>query len=73
MLVADAFYEKDLGAQVLQYLERSAARGAQVLAGDFGRAYLPRERLVPLESYLVTGLFIVEGIDLKSTTIWTLG
>jgi predicted nicotinamide N-methyase len=73
VLVADAFYEKDLGAQVLQYLERSAARGAQVLAGDFGRAYLPRDRLVPLESYLVTGLFIVEGIDLKSTTIWTLG
>jgi predicted nicotinamide N-methyase len=73
VLVADAFYERDLGAQVLRYLERSAAAGAAVLAGDFGRAYLPRERLVPLESYLVTGLFIVEGIDLKSTTIWTLG
>jgi predicted nicotinamide N-methyase len=72
VLVGDAFYEKDLGAQVLRYLERSAARGAEILAGDFGRAYLPRERLVPLESYLVTGLFIVEGIELKSTTIWTL-
>lgn len=72
VLVADAFYERDLGAQVLHYLERSAARGAEILAGDFGRAYLPREHLVPLESYLVTGLFIVEGIDLKTTTIWTL-
>ena len=72
VLVADAFYERDLGAQVLRYLERSAARGAEILAGDFGRAYLPREHLVPLDSYLVSGLFIVEGIDLKSTTIWTL-
>ena len=72
VLVADAFYEKDLGAQVLRYLERSAARGAAILAGDFGRAYLPREQLVPLESYLVRGLFIVEGIDFKTTTIWTL-
>jgi len=36
------------------------------------RSTLPREHLVPLESYLVTGLLIVEGIDLKSTTIWTL-
>jgi predicted nicotinamide N-methyase len=72
VLVADAFYEKDLGAQVLQYLQRSAAHGAAVLAGDFGRAYLPREQLVALESYLVTGLFIVEGFDFKTTTIWTL-
>jgi predicted nicotinamide N-methyase len=72
VLVADAFYEKELGAQVLGYLERSAAHGAAVLAGDFGRAYLPREHLVSLESYLVTGLFIVEGFDFKTTTVWTL-
>ena len=72
VLVADAFYEKELGARVLGYLERSAAGGAAILAGDFGRAYLPRERLVALESYLVTGLFIVEGFEFKTTTIWTL-
>lgn len=72
VLVADAFYEQELSAQVLGYLKRSAARGAAILAGDFGRAYLPREQLVAVESYLVTGLFIVEGFEFKTTTIWTL-
>ena len=72
VLVADAFYERDLGALVLAFLERSAARGAAVLAGDFGRAYLPRERLVALVSYDVPGLAVLEGTDVKHTTVWTL-
>jgi predicted nicotinamide N-methyase len=72
VLVADAFYEKDLAAQVLEFLERSQARGAAVLAGDFGRAYLPRARLVPLASYDVPGLGALEDADVKRTTVWTL-
>ena len=72
VLVADAFYEKDLAAQVLRFLERSQARGAAVLAGDFGRAYLPRARLVPLASYDVPGLGALEDADVKRTTVWTL-
>jgi predicted nicotinamide N-methyase len=72
VLVADAFYERDLADQVLAFLERSAARGAAVLAGDFGRAYLPRERLVALVSYDVPGLAVLEGTDVKRTTVWTL-
>jgi predicted nicotinamide N-methyase len=72
VLVADAFYERDLAAQVLRFLERSHAAGAAVLAGDFGRAYLPRNRLLPLASYDVPGLLAMEGADTKRTTIWTL-
>jgi predicted nicotinamide N-methyase len=72
VLVADAFYERDLAAQVLRFAERSQARGAAVLAGDFGRAYLPRARLVPLASYDVPGLGAVEDADVKRTTVWTL-
>ena len=45
ILVADAFYERDLAGRVMRFLERGQARGADVLAGDFGRAYLPRDRL----------------------------
>ena len=72
VLVADAFYERDLAAQVLRFAERSQARGAAVLAGDFGRAYLPRARLAPLASYDVPGLAALEDADVKRTTVWTL-
>jgi predicted nicotinamide N-methyase len=72
VLVADAFYERDLAAQVLRFAERSQARGAAVLAGDFGRAYLPRARLAPLASYDVPGLGALEDADVKRTTVWTL-
>jgi len=72
VLAADAFYERDLAGQVMRFLERSHARGAAVLAGDFGRAYLPRTRLTPVASYDVPGLSVLEGTDIKRTTIWTL-
>jgi predicted nicotinamide N-methyase len=72
VLVADAFYERDLARQVLRFAERSQARGAAVLAGDFGRAYLPRARLAPLASYDVPGLGTLEDTDVKRTTVWTL-
>ena len=72
VLVADAFYERDLAGQVLRFAERSQARGAAVLAGDFGRAYLPRARLAPLASYDVPGLAALEDADVKRTTVWTL-
>jgi len=72
VLVADAFYEQDLAGQVLEFLDRSHARGAAVLAGDFGRRYLPRARLVPLASYDVPGLAALEDRDVKRTAVWTL-
>ena len=72
ILAADAFYERDLAAQVLRFLERAHAAGAAVLAGDFGRTYLPRARLAPLATYDVPGLLAMEGTDTKRTTIWTL-
>jgi predicted nicotinamide N-methyase len=70
VLVADAFYQRDLAGKVMRFLERSRARGAAVLAGDFGRAYLPRDRLRPLASYDVPGLRMLESSDIKRTTIW---
>ena len=72
VLVADAFYERDLAAQVLRFAERARERGAAVLVGDFGRAYLPRARLAPLASYDVTGLAAFEDRDVKHTTVWSL-
>jgi predicted nicotinamide N-methyase len=72
VLVADAFYERDLAGKVTAFLEQARASGTAVLAGDFGRAYLPRARLTPLASYDVPGLGTLEGTDVKRTTIWAL-
>jgi len=71
VLAGDAFYERDLAGKVMRFLERSHARGAVVLAGDCGRAYLPVDRLTPLASYDVPGLRVLEDTDIKRTTIWT--
>jgi predicted nicotinamide N-methyase len=72
VLVADAFYQRELAAKVTRFVEQARARGAAVLVGDFGRAYLPRDRLTPLATYDVSGLNVLEDSDVKSTTIWAL-
>jgi predicted nicotinamide N-methyase len=71
VLAADAFYQRDLAGRVLRFLER-AQEESTVLAADFGRAYLPRDRLAPLASYEVPGLGALEDSDVKHTTIWAL-
>lgn len=71
VLVADAFYEKALARRVLGFAERARARGAAVLAADWGRAYLPRSRLTPVADYVVPGLRALEDRDAKRTTIWS--
>jgi predicted nicotinamide N-methyase len=72
VLVADAFYERDLARKVMRFLEQAHTPGTAVLAGDFGRAYLPRDRLRPLAAYDVPGQRVLEDTDIKRTTIWTL-
>jgi predicted nicotinamide N-methyase len=72
VLAADAFYERGLAGRVTRFLERAQACGADVLAGDFGRAYLPRDRLTALAAYDVPGLGVLEDSDVKRTTIWAL-
>jgi len=72
VLAADAFYERGLADRATRFLERARARGADVLAGDFGRAYLPRDLLTALAAYDVPGLGLLEDSDVKRTTIWAL-
>jgi predicted nicotinamide N-methyase len=72
VLVADAFYDRDLAGNVASFLARARDRGAAVLAGDFGRKYLPRDQLAALADYDVPGLLALEGSDIKRTTVWAL-
>lgn len=72
VLVADAFYERDLAGQVTEFLGRCRDLGAGVLVGDLGRRYLPYSRLRALASYDVPGLSALESRDVMRTTVWTL-
>ncbi len=70
VLVGDAFYQRELARRMLSFLDRAAARGACVLVGDPGRAYLPREGLRAIAVYDVPVLAELEDAEVKRTTVW---
>ncbi|MGI5246699.1 class I SAM-dependent methyltransferase [Dactylosporangium sp. CA-139066] len=51
VLAGDIFYTGTMARRVLAFLERVAARGAEVLVGDPGRKHLPRGRLQTIATY----------------------
>ena len=53
VLVGDLWYEPELAARMKPWLRALATRGATVLIGDLGRAYLPADGLVELARYVV--------------------
>ena len=60
-----------MAARVLAWLEAAARRGAQVLIGDPGRTYFPREGLVRLAEYQVPTTRELEDMEVKRTAVWT--
>jgi predicted nicotinamide N-methyase len=50
-LIGDLYYERALAGRVTAFLDRCLASGVEVLIGDPGRAFLPRERLARLKDY----------------------
>lgn len=72
VLAADVFYERDLAAAVTAWLFGLQARGVQVLIGDPGRTYLPRERLDCLASYSVPVSRSLEDAEIKRSHVWRL-
>ncbi|TQF01479.1 methyltransferase [Kitasatospora acidiphila] len=72
VLAGDVFYERAMAARFLPFLQRAQARGAQVIVGDPGRAYLPRERFTSLATYRVPVVADLEDAEHKATTVWQL-
>lgn len=72
VLAGDVCYERELSDRMLAFLLRCRARGADVLLGDPGRTYLPREHLTPVASYDVPTTLELEDRQLKSTTVFRL-
>jgi predicted nicotinamide N-methyase len=70
ILAGDVFYSREMAARVLPFLRRAASRGALVLVGDPGRAYLPTDRVVRQTSYEVPVEEALESVPIRTTTIW---
>jgi predicted nicotinamide N-methyase len=66
----DVCYERPMADRVTGWLRGLAARGALVLLGDPGRAYLPSEGLVELARYLVPTSRELEDRDTRDAIVW---
>ena len=73
VLAGDVWYEADLAAHLGPWLRRLAGRGATVLTGDLGRAYLPAAGLEVLATYLVPTLADLEDVTEKQARVLRLG
>jgi predicted nicotinamide N-methyase len=72
ILVGDLFYEKALAAQVFDWLSQAKRNGTDVLIGDPGRSYLPKDKLAKLAEYNVPVTRDLEDAEIKRTAVWTL-
>jgi predicted nicotinamide N-methyase len=72
ILAADVWYERQLADRAITMLLRASDRGADVLIGDIGRAFLPRNMLRELAAYDVPVLAELENTSVKRALILTL-
>ena len=70
LLCGDVFYDREMSRRLLPVLDRFAAAGAEILIGDPGRSYLPREMLVWLAEYQVPVTRALEDAEVKKTVVW---
>jgi predicted nicotinamide N-methyase len=70
ILAGDVFYDKPFADRLMPWFTALKARGADILVGDPGRAYLPKKGLKPLGVYQVPVTRALEDADVKRTTVW---
>ena len=72
VLAGDMFYERKLAVAALPWLRGLVARGALVLLGDPGRAYLPETGLTEVAAYSVPTTRELEDREMREGRIWRL-
>ena len=70
VLAGDICYERAVAEKVTAWLKGLAARGATVLIGDPGRAYLPRGELEEIATYQVPTTRELEDLEIKRSSVW---
>ena len=69
VLAGDVWYDQNLAERMGPWLRSLAARGADVLTGDLGRAYLPAAGLETLARYQVPTLADLEDVTSRSARV----
>lgn len=72
VLAGDVCYERPMAERVINWLEAAAGAGVDVLLGDPGRSYLPKQRLDRLAEYSVPTTRALEDAEIKRTSVWAL-
>jgi predicted nicotinamide N-methyase len=72
VIAGDCWYEAGLAERMLPWLLGAGERGIQVLIGDPGRRYLPRQGLIELAAYEVRTTTELEDMDLKVGRVYGL-
>jgi len=70
ILAGDICYEQPLAGRVEDWLRGLAGQGLEVLIGDPGRTYLPKDDLEKLHSYAVKTTRELEDTDVRKTSVW---
>lgn len=70
VLAGDVFYDHEFSERLMPWFSALAKSGVEVLIGDPGRSYLPKERLVEVATYEVPVTRVLEDADVKRTTVW---
>lgn len=77
VLAGDVFYDNAFAGRLVPWFKTLAARGAEILVGDPGRAYLPKSGpesgLEKLAVYEVPVTRALEDAEVKRTTVWRFG
>ncbi len=73
VLAGDVFYDKAFADRLMPWFAALRARGADILVGDPGRAYLPKIGLQSLAVYEVPVTRVLEDAEVKRTTVWRWG
>jgi len=70
VLAGDVFYDREFANRLVPWFSAMSRSGADVVIGDPGRSYLPKNRLVEIGVYHVTVTRALEDADIKKTTVW---
>lgn len=70
VLAGDVCYEKPVAERVTAWLKQLASRGAEVLLGDPGRTYFPKDVTDWVVRYAVKTDREIEDTDVRNAVVW---
>lgn len=71
VLAGDVFYDRAMADLLIPWFTQLAGRGAEVIVGDPGRAYCPKQAMTLLATYMVPVTRALEDSEVKRTSVWS--